>query len=340
MLLCLRLHGGLVSVMLVLRELLPSEPQEWHGFLRDYFCDKDASAVLIGDTVRLDLEWSGGAERHVDPLLEVGLEWWPSPLTISSMWGAHWRDGRIFTALYDTWTLHSWSQWLTSAPTELTRSIVLLHVDDHRDLGSPRLIVGDDALIDAITGATFDLKSPDSVRKSIESGAVGMGSFITPFLYSIPSAEIRHLCQPPKVLETSCYQVDLSTYADPLLHEGSMRPSVELKPTDVRGAGTYFVTSDIALWSADLKGKSVLLHIDMDYFNNRYDGDSDWCERPDRLEPELPVILEKIDELVEALGRCGASFEDIAIAYSPGFFPAEFWRSADERLRRGLQSLL
>ncbi len=31
-------------------------------------------------------------------------------------------------------------------------------------------------------------------------------------------------------------------------------------------------------WSNDLGPGPILVHIDMDYFNNRYDGDSDWAK--------------------------------------------------------------
>jgi hypothetical protein len=80
----------------------------------------------------------------------------------------------------------------------------------------------------------------------------------------------------------------------------------------------------------------------MDYFNNRYDGDGDWHEREASLDPPLNIVLNEIDELVATLrdGRLGSRIEDIVISYSPGFFPAEFWRDADLRIRNGLESIL
>ena len=323
--------------LLVPRELLPLDLKEWHGFLRDYFCDKDAAATLVGNGVRLQLAWPSEVSRHVDPELETGLKRLSRSVEVSSMWSEYWREGKILTALYDTWTLYSWSKWLARTPANLAKDVVLLHVDDHRDLGSPRLIAHDGTVTDAITGAIFDLLDPTSVRKAIESGAVGMGSFMTPFIHAVPSAEVRHLCQPPKGRQTTEFSLRPATRADTLLREGEDRLSIEWEVSQESGLGSYLVTSDVGLWSEGIAGRLALLHIDMDYFNNRYDGDSDWRDRPDRLDPDLETIRERIDEMVDAIRCSEAVIEDVTIAYSPGFFPAEFWRPAEEWLRSGLR---
>jgi hypothetical protein len=79
----------------------------------------------------------------------------------------------------------------------------------------------------------------------------------------------------------------------------------------------------------------------MDYFNNRYDGDSNWAERTHVLNPPLDDQFRRIDELAEALSRAGVASQiaDIVIAYSPGFYPAEYWPAADGRLRAALEAL-
>jgi hypothetical protein len=60
-----------------------------------------------------------------------------------------------------------------------------------------------------------------------------------------------------------------------------------------------------------------------------------------RFDPPLDRILIKIDEMVDALRRTrvGARVEDVVIAYSPGYFPAEFWQPAEARLRPALEQL-
>lgn len=327
--------------MRVDRGLFPSDQTQWHGFLRDYFCDKDATATVSGDKVELQLAWPSGADRHVDPALDLGLAWWERGVTLESMWSSRWRDGRVMTSLFDTWTLLSWSEWLTRVRPDLTERVVILHVDDHRDLGSPRLIVQETSLIDAITGAVVRLDDPESVRRAIESGAIGMGSFMTPFVRAMPHAQVRHLCQPPKIEHEVGCQLRVVHVADTLLAPGADRLSIDFSPLASPGAqASYLVTNDVQAWSRNIEGMPALVHIDMDYFNNRYDGDSEWQLRANRLDPDLPTMCAKVDELVDALASSRARIEDVSIAYSPGFFPAEYWAPIDQHLRAGLARIL
>lgn len=327
--------------MQVARRLLPADSTQWHGFLRDYFCDKDAIATASGDIVDLQLAWPFCAERHVDPALDVGLAWWGRGVTLGSMWSSRWRDGRILTSLFDTWTLLSWSEWLTRAGPDLAENVIILHVDDHRDLGSPRLIVRETAMIDAITGAAVSLSDPVSVQRAIESGAIGMGSFMTPFIREMPHVPVRHLCQPPKIRGEVTTQLVVAHVADTLLRPGENRLTIELsRPASENTEAGYLATDNAQTWSRGIVGLPALVHIDMDYFNNRYDGDSEWQHRATRLDPDLATMLKKVDELVDALATSRARIEDVTIAYSPGFFPSEYWAPIDRRLRTGLAKIL
>jgi len=321
------------------RDRLPQNPADWHDFLRDYFCDKDAVATGSAGDIHLCLSWSDEAERHIDPNLEVGLRWWGRGVSLGSMWSARWREGRIMTSLYDTWTLLSWCEWLTRVPSSTTEQIVILHVDDHRDLGSPRLYLANGVLVDAITSEEVQLKDPWTVQRAIESGAIGMGSFMTPFLWQCPQATVRHLCQPPKMQADVRQMLTLTTAPDTLLNPDAERLTIEL----VGGAidtEDYLGTSDTTMWSHGIEGRPALVHIDMDYFNNRYDGDSAWPQHTLRLDPDLPTILSKVDDLINALVASKVIIEDVSIAYSPGFFPAEFWQPVDRHLRAGLARIL
>lgn len=320
---------------------LPEDPAARHGALRDYFCDKDAEAVRNGDAWKLTLSWPGGEDRHVDPALATGLGMWGG-IERQEMALAQQRSGRVLRALYDTWTLHSWSEWIARARWPGDAPLTILHIDDHRDLGSPRLFRRGTELIDPITGEPFDLVDPASVRAAIESGAVGMGSFLTPFLHKFPQADVRQLCQAPKVRGTSDYRVELTTESDNLLEPGAPRPAVTLERAEPGcGPGKYRVTDDPAAWVADVGPGPILLHVDMDYFNNRYDGDGDWRERPEILDPGLNDVLREVERVTATLRSSGlvARIEDAVIAFSPGFFPAEYWQAADRRLQAGLEEL-
>lgn len=324
--------------------LLPSSPSEQHARLRDYFCDIDAYATEAAGGWDLSLAWPAAIDRHVDLELLSGLSWWGDGTSPSTMVYARRRRGRILTSLYDTWTLQSWSEWLSRRPDAQTESVIILHVDDHRDLAAPRLFIESDGWVDAISGCPVDLRSPATVEAAILSGAIGMGSFLTPFLHACPHAEVRHLCQPPKVTRTQDYLIRTSELPDTLLRPGAPRPAIDLIPSPVQvGSGFYRATCEHTAWLENLGPGPILLHIDMDYFNNRYDGDSHWRMRSsagqDASEQE---IQHQIAQLLAALRNSGASsrIEDVVISYSPGFFPAELWQDSDERLRTGLETIL
>lgn len=321
---------------------LPSTAGERHAALRTYFCDKDARAEPTADGWNLTLDWPDGHDRHVDPLLQQGLDWWGDAVEPGTMGMSRRRAGRILSALYDTWTLHSWSEWLASKPRSAVEEVVILHVDDHKDLAPPRIFTTAQGMRDALTGSPVELFEPDSVRNAICSGAVGMGSFLTPFLHAIPSAQVRQLCQPPKATRTLDHRIELTAEKDTLLEPEALRPAVRLVPhSGAMGRGCYRITPHVGAWLDDLGSGPILLHIDMDYFNNRYDGDSDWPTRANAHDHALEVVLSKIDELTAALqlSGIGSRIDDVVVAYSPGFFPAELWAAAEARLRPGLEQL-
>src|SRR3546814_1831606 len=118
--------------------------------------------------------------------------------------------------------------------------------------------------------------------------------------------------------------------------------AIELEPAPEEvGSGRYRITADPHDWLDRAGSGPALLHIDMDYFCNRFDGDTDWRTRPHSLDANLDIILSKIDEMAAALRQTGIGrrIEDVVIAYSPGFFPAEFWGPADAQLRPTLERL-
>jgi hypothetical protein len=320
---------------------LPEGDAERHALLRTYFCDKDAIAFRDESGWRLELDWPDGADRHVDPRLEQGLAWWQPGLRRAGMALQHRRQGRVLTSLYDTWTLHSWSEWLARDTRRLREPHVILHVDDHFDLGSPRLLLNpNNDWTDAITHRLVSIVDPASVRAAIESGAIGMGSFLTPWLFTANQVDVRHLCRPPKSERTERFVVTPSTQVDELLAPGTPRLAIALNQHAAPTGLSYRRTPDVGEWSADLGSGPILIHIDMDYFNNRYDGDSDWANRDPRFNASSTEISAKIDELADTLcaPHIASRIEDIVIAYSPGFFPAEYWQQANEQLERRLRA--
>lgn len=325
--------------MRVPRVRLPEDPRARHARLRDYFCDRDAEAVADGDGWLLNLYWPDDRDRHVDPSLADHLASWGCGL--GGMAHAVRRHGRVTTALYDTWTLVSWSRWAAASGIDSAAPLTILHVDDHRDLMSPRLFLQDGAWLDPIRGAPVRVEDPASVQDALESGAIGMGSFLTPFLHAFPLAEVRHLCQPPKAHGTRDFRIELGIKADDLLDPEMMRPSVNLLPAEGSGPSHYRLTTSHDAWLDQIGSGPVLLHIDMDYFNNRFDGDGDWGDHAERLDPDPDEVTAEIRRMADALraGELLPRIADAVVAYSPGFFPSELWDEAERTLRDSLGEL-
>lgn len=317
------------------RSRLPDDPNARHGILRDYFCDKDAHAQLTHEW-QLELYWPTEPARHVDPRLDAGLRWWNT--TPEYMHAVRRREGRVQFSLYDTWTLHSWSVWLERERTRTgrdVRGVTILHLDDHSDCMSPRLFRAGSSFVDAITGAPISLYSPATIEAAIESGAIGMGSFLTPFLHLVDEVQVRHLCQTGAGGD---YELIKANQSDDLLNPNALRPSVDWLLRSGNGTANcrYLRTSDWAAWIADLPPWPILLHVDMDFFNNRYNGDSAWEEAVERFDPPLAQITAQLERLGQIIGQPAVSplLADIAVAFVPGFFPAEFWEPSYEVMRQ------
>ncbi|WP_316176328.1 hypothetical protein [Bradyrhizobium sp. SZCCHNRI1073] len=325
------------------RDRLPESPELQHGLLRDYFCDKDARCQIVGDSWDISLYWPDDPERHVDPRLTEGLRWWEAGLRLEEMGTSQRRDGHVLRSLYDTWTLLSWSEWLQRNGERAKEGLVVLHVDDHRDLGRPRLFARGSRLYDPITGFEVDFGKPETIDHAIRSGAIGMGSFFTVFLHAMPNVDVRHLCQPPKALGTKDFEIQRTFVPDTLIDPSEVCPAIQLVPLEGKTLKrSYRLTSSLDEWLDGLERRPILVHIDLDYFNNRYDGDSDWCQRATRLDPPASDVCRHIDEIGERLqdSRIEESIADVVVSFSPGFFPAEFWEMADERLSRYLEASL
>jgi hypothetical protein len=330
-----------LASVVVPRAALPEGAESRRVALRNYFCDKDAVAEDAGEHWILTLEWPRDRERYVDPRLEEGLAWWGTD--VRGIPHAHRRQGRTTFSLFDTWGLYSWSRWWSGGGKEAAAAadgVTILHVDDHADLMAPRLFQDDGGLVDAITGSRFDIDQPSSVASAISSGAVGMGSFMTPFLCSGVPVQLRHLRQ---AHPGGRWRLEAGHVADDLLGAGRKRPSINLIADGAPWprASEVAVSENLGEWLDGLSPNPTLLHIDLDYFSNRFNGDTDWANAPRRLDPSLDVVLAGITGLFRALADHDVSrrIEDVAVAYSPGFFPAEFWPSIDGELRRGLASI-
>jgi hypothetical protein len=329
---------------------LPVDPTERRRRLECYFGDLISTAEVTNGGWSVRLERARFAEFYVDPALDRGLTWWGPDAILGDIYRLVRRHGGFQLSLDDSWTLYDWSLWLSERHDRgvATDKVTILHVDDHTDFMTPRIARNGEAWLDLITGRPCDLTEPETVKGAILSGAVGIGSFMAPFLHRIARCDFRHLSQSVnRQVPDPARRITLRTEQDTLLSPGARRPSLVLEPWDAGHeeptSHRYFATHRPDEWLEGLQDAPVLLHIDMDYFNNRFDRDSDWhgASAP-RHDPDLAAMSETMDELFDSLARSGMTprIESVAVALSPGFFPAEFWQPLTERLAARLGAVV
>ncbi|HSR68648.1 MAG TPA: hypothetical protein VLU25_11975 [Acidobacteriota bacterium] len=331
-------------MLIVPLQSLPQDAGERSKILGRYFQRQVASSRRVEQGWAIDLAVPASAGFYIDPDLEGGLRWWSDDMSVSAIPLAVRQEDGFQLSLNDNWTLLSWSCWL-SGRVQPPAVLSILHLDSHGDLMSPRLSRRSGKWVDLISGKTFDLKQPGTVASAIGSGAVGIGSFICPLLHEVPSLNLFHLCH------RHCLQRPPGRYAmkpvlggDDPLFEHARRPQIELTPSSERSdplMGTYLLGGDLDSLLDNIPAGPLLLHLDLDYFNNRYDGNPDWEAAGDRHDPGQDEIVEAIDTLFAALtsSHLVRRVEDISAALSPSFFPARFWPVAVDRLRSGVRLL-
>lgn len=327
---------------------LPKDDELRDKYLQNYFPDRIVTSELVNDKWLLKIEFPDKLDYFIDNRISSGLNWWKSSLSITDIYKSYKRfdKNKYQISLSDAWTLYSWSLWLTKSAKKgiYPSEIVILHVDDHNDLMSPRIFRHNNLWYDAISNDKFDLLNPESVECSINTGAISMGSFILPLLLKIPKVQIRHLCN-TNYLENrpSRSSIDVEYEKDSLLKPNNCRPSIILSniSKNSHSSHEYCLTDDINEWIDTPYDCPILLHIDFDYFNNRFNGDSDWDKYQMLNNSSFNDIINRIDKIFLGLknSKIKKRIVDITLAISPGFFPAEFWELTTSKIDSHINSL-
>lgn len=313
---------------------LPAEKEERRDVLETYFADHLPFAREEEDGWLIGLERPQehyGCYTH-DSSIYSGLEWWAKGTQIDDIPFRTKLFNNGLLALEDQWMPYSWSrcfQKLGQIPPE----VILLHLDDHQDMMMPRIGKRlDGKLFDYITGDSLSLDDPSSVRAATISGAIGKGSILVPLIWSVEKIHVRHLCFRPHAHPYDHIQNRM--YPDGVLSETDNRIGIYFEPTSadaLQSSSNYTVTPDVEEWLRDLPvDVPILFHIDMDYFNNRFDGSSDWQEEGRRsYESSIETQLEQIKLVFSHLKKkkLARRIIDTSIGISPGFYPGEFWSS-------------
>jgi hypothetical protein len=337
----------------VARALLPEVEAERNEFLKRYFCELAASATWVDDGWSIHLERPHHEDFYIDPCLRHGLEWWSNHfgrIDIASIPFAIYRIRGLQLSLNDSWTLYAWSRWLQERvePKSSFACITVLHLDDHDDLMTPRVTLDGEEFSDLISGSVIDLWQPGTVAAAVKSGAIGIGSFMAPLLHEFPNVHVRHLCSSEYSKNRQGAHVVRPIFVpDNLLSPGSCRIGLQVHQVKdavkmrLDGDHPYIVTDNLSQWLKDIPDGPVLVHIDMDYFNNAFNGDSDWVDYGPKYDPPLADVLARIDSVFESLEseRIAERVADVAVSLSPGFFRADMWAPSIERIQQQINRL-
>ncbi|GJM08276.1 MAG: hypothetical protein DHS20C11_05520 [Lysobacteraceae bacterium] len=317
---------------------LPKDAAERSRLLQRYFQRQDVDARRTDQGWAVQTDWTANAEYYIDPELSSGLDMWPTPLATKSIPLAVQQEKDFLLGLNDCWSLLGWSLKLAERPD--TQRINLIHLDSHTDLGSPRVgLTADSRWVDLLSGDAFDIGDPMSVANAIKSGAIGIGSFICPLIASGVEVDLYHL-SPRQHFRYSPdrYSLALGLERNDPIFPSAIRPFLEVGREEC--ASNYVLTDKLAeICQAIDRRFPTFLHIDLDYFNNRFDGRPDWRGKQSRHDPSVTEVLDNIDKVFAELKAREIPIADLCVGVSPGFFPAEYWHPALQQIRKQAQGL-
>ena len=310
---------------------LPEDRALRERLLARYFQEVFVDCKRVKDNWNIDLFWPSSSEFYIDPKITEGVSEWASNVHVSDIPFSLKNYGKYQESLNDNWTLYAWGKWWgdLNQRKSLPAKIIILHLDDHEDFMSPKIYVKDGNLYDLLTNKLTSIHDLNSIKSAILSSSIGIGEFILPFLWEIPlKVEIRHLCERKRNNSPKSFSLELGSEPD-LLQPKFQRLIAKLKPSQALNKSriSYFVTDNVSELLNISGEDNILLHIDLDYFNDRYDGCSSWREKKRIYDPQKELVSSSLKNFFEILKAKGLMpyIDNVAVCTSPGFFPCEYW---------------
>lgn len=333
------------STLIVSREKLPENKNERRYFLDDYFCETLASAEEETEGWKISLQKPNCVDFFIDPNISDNSKMWGGISNLYEISYFYRNIGNVFESFNDNWTLLSWAkQWEEynkANPLLPHQTLTILHLDDHEDLMSPRICISGDQMFDMITKKEIRLNDFEGLESSLISGAIGIGSFIPPFLFTLKdiNIQLRHLSERYVGKSSHIQRIHVETIDDHFLLGGKGRLSLNRESIttfeESDSKHCYYVTSCMDEFLLNIPEGPIFLHFDMDYFNDRFDGSSDWEARGRCHNPNLTNVMERINLFLCKLANLNIKDKiiNVTVAVSPGFFPSEMWNESTQRIR-------
>jgi len=320
------------NVLYISKKKLPLSSNEAIEFIYDYFNEFELECRELDDCFQVEL---GANQYTYCEDISKGLEF----LNISD------EDVKDFCivdenaalCLSENWLPFAFAKFIAESDEEETE-LTILHIDDHRDLMQPYLSCQNGRYIDMISGEAIELSDYSSVKKAVESGAITIGSMLTPMVYAIQQVDIFHIKE--NVNYKAC-GIKKMCVPDNLIHDSYNRITVQTDELEC-GIGKYHLTSewDDVVSRLD-RGRPCLLHIDMDYFNNRYNASTSWMENQNRHDPSFSEQIGMMNKLFDGIKKVMELVEIkyVLIGISPSFYPVEYWSDGLQYLVKGLDDI-
>ena len=243
------------------------------------------------------------------------------------------RRQRFDLCLEDSWSGYFIADRVRKRPQDL----VVIHVDDHMDMMPTLLVVDDGRLICPESGMHFDPDDPRHWVSAIQSGCVGIGNFLTPLCYADRKVHVRHL--------NNATSDTLSRWD---IHRHRLRYP-QIPDLDFAGigsgpdgadslAGSYMGGSCPEAVLRDLPAGAVIVHIDLDWFINDFNGNA---SQAGRVADDAAVALahRKVTDLFAAVDCLRSRIEGWIVATSPGFCAAAHWPWLLDEIDRGIAQI-
>lgn len=225
--------------------------------------------------------------------------------------------------LEDSWSGFFVARHLTSGA--MGEPLVLIHLDDHTDMMSTLLRITENDEAADVRCCVFDPSSPEHWVKAIGNGAVGIGSFVTALYYREELLHVLHLRERAndQYALSDVYQSKINHQMIPGISFADI--TLDSAEEDVARLGTYSRQADPLTLLNNLPTGRVIMHVDLDYFINDYNGNIDSKpEHPVAVARERAVL--KMDALFHALNTHKVAVERWIVGVSPGFCGVSHWQ--------------
>jgi hypothetical protein len=304
----------------------------------------DHEPLLLGecdDEWRFGLRWKSYPPTFVDPSVHEAAAalFEMSSLELGAYHEVHRWGGRdVVISMVHAWALLAPAFAMQRRVREPLRWVV--HVDDHTDLMAPmvRPSAKRGFLGDGVFGGEINLADPESVVAAVRRGIVNKGNFLSAYLLAHSECRTVHL------------GANLSEIEFPLVPDEEVfvlggtdfsRTGFLLVPREISTSGRFRQTPMFPHQLPMSTNDGLWLDVDLDYFCNRYNGDSDrrsWVARPN----EHAEVMKGVDGFLTDLSAAAwvSQIEAVSIAVSPGFFPSDHWGGVIPAIREGIQGIL